>query len=432
MSETDQVREDEGLKAGGTMADAGQADELATSAEPAHESEQAPGAEGAERAPESTSEPLPKPAPTPEPEPSHVVRQWVSMPGGSLDARVGAGAVEEIGVVLRSAVGRPRAAALAFDPAAPADLVEHLRRDLTSTGYEPHLVELPEAVSCHDLTALAQLLAQLGRAGITADDLVVAAGGYDALSLASAACTAWCGGVTLVGVPLDLHALVEAPLTPRPFDVGGKERMASLRPSFRHLVCDPVWMDLDQGEEPARLARALMAATAVAESQKAFEALFDRASSVAAGDGDDLMDQAMDTLKGRGRLVSSTVLAQRQALAYGQDVANALARLAPGVAPSTLLAGALRFAARLSAGQGKLKVDDVLAQDELLDRLDLPDVTGAFDPDEVIAALKAERFLRTNRFMVEAPESFGRVRLMSVDDELLREHVGAWCASRER
>lgn len=410
MSETDQAR----------AAEEDEATEAAAKA----------GREVAEAAAE-VAEPAPT-EPAPEAPVRHVTRQWVSLPGGSIDARVGAGAVEEIGTVLKNAVGKPRVAALVVDPATPADLAEHLQRDLADAGYRAALSELPVSGDCHTLEALGRLLEAFGACGLTADDLVVAVAGYDGLSLASIASRVWCGGVALVGVPLDLRALIDAPLTPRPLDVGDLPRMVSVRPGFRHLVCDPDRMDLSPEGEDARMARALMAATAVAESQKAFEHLFDQAVDLAAGDADALVDQAMATLKARGHLVSSTVLAVRQSIAYGQDVASALAPLAPGLPYSTLLSGALRFAARLSAGQGKLKVDDVLTQDELLDRLGLPDVTGSFDPDEVISALKAERFLRTNRFMVEAPESFGRVRLMTVDDDLLREHVGAWCATRER
>ena len=50
---------------------------------------------------------------------------------------------------------------------------------------------------------------------------------------------------------------------------------------------------------------------------------------------------------------------------------------------------------------------------------------------DIIAAIKAERFEKTNRFLLGLPRSLGRVRLAAVSDELIAEHVAAWCASRE-
>ena len=52
------------------------------------------------------------------------------------------------------------------------------------------------------------------------------------------------------------------------------------------------------------------------------------------------------------------------------------------------------------------------------------------DADALIAAMREERYRRTNRFMLALPRSLGRVRLSMVPDDLLAEHVGAWCASR--
>ena len=41
------------------------------------------------------------------------------------------------------------------------------------------------------------------------------------------------------------------------------------------------------------------------------------------------------------------------------------------------------------------------------------------------------RFLDENRFLLPLPLDFGRVRLTAVDDEMLSEHVVAWCESRQ-
>jgi 3-dehydroquinate synthetase len=144
-----------------------------------------------------------------------------------------------------------------------------------------------------------------------------------------------------------------------------------------------------------------------------------------------LCEQLQDTMKSRGKILSSTALALRQSITYGEAFAAALVRLVgPGLAPSTARAEALRFQARLACGDGLFSVDDVLAQDELLDRLELPMLQATVDPDELVAAVREERFARSNRFLLGLPRKLGRVRLAAVSDERIAEHVAAWCASR--
>ena len=72
----------------------------------------------------------------------------------------------------------------------------------------------------------------------------------------------------------------------------------------------------------------------------------------------------------------------------------------------------------------------MLTQDELLDRLELGYVECSVDPAAMAAALKAERFRRSNKFMLELPRSLGRVRLAAVEDDQLAEHAAAWCSAR--
>jgi 3-dehydroquinate synthetase len=358
-----------------------------------------------------------------------VLRQWISAPGGSCDVRVGAGLVGSCGHVLRTAVGKPRACALMSTDESDPDLVERLRRQLTDAGFFVHPVELPRGSEARTLASAGRTLEALGREGITSDDLVLATGDVDALSLAANVCCVWCGGVPLAAVPVDLDAMVEAAVTPRGLSVGDSDEMVTAGAFVRYMLCDPEVMDLAADGEKARLARALMVATAVAENENAFSRLWDRAEEIIAGDVELLLEQAVDTLKSRGHLVSSTALAVRQSIDYGQTFARAMARLVPGAERSTLLAEGLRFAARLSAGVGGLPVDDVLAQDELLDALGIGTLECVVDHGAMISALKEERFTRTNRFLLAVPQVIGRVRLTSFEDALLDEHARAWCAA---
>ena len=180
------------------------------------------------------------------------------------------------------------------------------------------------------------------------------------------------------------------------------------------------------------MARVMMVVTAMCDSETAFSHLWDRTEGICANDGAILCEQLQDTLKSRGKIVSSTALALRQSLTYGESFAAALMRIVPDVAPSVARAEALRFQARLSAGEGQLEVDDVLAQDEILDQLEIPYLQADIDPQELIDAVRGVRLERSNRFLLELPRKLGRVRLASVSDELIGEHVAAWCATRAK
>lgn len=358
-------------------------------------------------------------------------RQWVSLPGGSCDFRMGTNQLDEASIILKGAVGKPRASVLLAQEGEQEDVLETMRRQMTDAGFLVERVSVPQGVPVRDVKAAAALLADLGDAGITADDLVVAVGNTDLLSLASYACAQWCGGVPLVMVPTGMVALLEAPVTPRGIDVGSRERILQVKQGAKHVLFDFGVGVPNEVNEDVLMARVHMVVTAMCDSETSFSKLWDRSEGIVSGDPEVLCEQLQETLKLRGKIVSSTALALRQSISYGEAFARALIRLVgDDLAPSTARAEALRFQARLAAGEGMFEIDDVLAQDELLESLELPILQATVDPDELVAAVRAERFARSNRFLLGLPRKLGRVRLAAVDDELIAEHVAAWCASR--
>ena len=380
--------------------------------------------------PESAAAPEPAPAvePTSEPEISRV-RQWVTLRGSSMDARTGWGLTENVAKDLRSAVGKPHGCLFVFEAGTPTDLVERLARDLSAQGFALRQSEL--AAPERSLAGVEAFCGALTEHVITADDLVVACGHTSLLAVASFACARWCGGVSLAEAPLSLPSAIVAGTTPPALDVAGTPGMLEQDAAVRFSLMDVALYGFDPTSEDARLSFALMAATAMCDSDKAFGRLWDQVDALMAADPSTLVTQLADTVKSRGKVVSSTALSTRQSIAYGQTFATALGTLTGDSVPtSTLLADGLRFSARLSVAQEIFSIDDMLTQDELLERLGLGTCEVSVDPDALVDALKAERFRRSNRLMLPIPRAIGRVRLASVEDDLLREHVAAWCAAR--
>lgn len=358
-----------------------------------------------------------------------VTRQWVSIPGGSVDARIGAGVTSHISNLMRGVSGRNPRCLVFYDPDLDAGLLEELRREVVGAGYG--VTTRAMVGKAATVEAAQELMSALAEAHVTKDDAVFAAGDINLLSVASLACDVWCGGVPLVLYPMDLDAFVEAPATPHALDCAGRSQMVSGRPSARRMYCDLDVVSRDPGAEATRFARALMVSTAMASSEKEFSRLWDNAEDLMVGDETTLVLELGYCAKGRGRLMSSTSIALRQSASYGFTFLRAMRPLVSADVPdSTLFAEGLRFCARVSAGTGKFAVDDVFAQDDLLDIMGLGQTPMcAVDPEAMRQALKGECFLRTNRFMLELPQVIGRVRLTAVDDDLLREHTDAWCSS---
>lgn len=355
-------------------------------------------------------------------------RQWITLRGGSMDARIGPGVLDNLGRDLKTAVGRPHTCLLAATPETSPDLVEKLRREITDAGFLVKVSTLPSGPECCTLERAGELFSVLAESSVTRDDLFCAIGDRYALSLASFVAGTWCGGMSLSQVPLDLTAAVEASVTPRYLSLPGAPEVIANEGCARFCHCDLDLIGWEDETEETLLGRALMVATATSESAKAFEGLWDRTDKMLEGDCDTFSKQLGDTLKSRGKMAASTSVAIRQALGYCQTFVHAMRPLVgEGIPESTLLAEGMRLSARLSYGIGDLSVDDILAMDELLERLGLGTMECDVDPDEMIAALKAERFSRTNRFLLSIPKTLGRVRLTTVAEELLAEHIGAWC-----
>lgn len=356
-------------------------------------------------------------------------RQWIPMPGGSCDVRMGEGALEQGSKVFRNSVGTPSRCVAIVREDEDAGLVEELRRQLVDASYEVSFHTLAHG-EVRTLEEASRLFGYLASVHATGDDLCCALGDADVLSLASYVSSAWCGGMSLAVVPTDEIALFEGAFVPRGLMVSGLDNMVTTRPYARHVLLDYALAVSALDSEPSCYARALAVSAAMCGSERVFSELWDRADLIMAGDEDALTAQLMATAKARGQAMSSTAAAIRQSVDYGRNIARAIAHASNTQMPaSALLAEGMRFAARLSVGLGKLSIDDMLAQDELLQTLGLGTVSCSIEPQAFLDALKEERFLRTNRFMLLVPLAIGRVRMTSVDDDLLVEHASAWCAA---
>lgn len=356
-----------------------------------------------------------------------VTRQTLGLPGGACDMRIGRGALDRMGYDVRGTVGKPRLAFVLAGDAAPKRVLKEVRRQLVSEGFSVEGERLADDASARTPDALARLYEQLDEAGITSDDLIVAIGGPDVLSLACHAASRWCSGTTLVHVPCDVVAALEVAVSPRGLDVGEIDQ-AVLAPGHPRMVIADLDVILDQAEEQERMACVLMAQSAILDNAGAFERLAGRAEQLLEGDVTAWSEQIADTAKARARITSSSSLVVRRGLSFGLTTARALRRLLPKAGMAELLAEGLRFESRLAVViDENADVDNVFALDALLDSLGLEELPCKVKPKKLARALRDECMMRMNRFQLPLPLRMGRVRITAIDDDVLLDHAEAWC-----
>ncbi len=362
-------------------------------------------------------------------QPKQLIRQWIALKDGSCDVRYGQRAIDQLGAILRTAVGVPYKLALVRDSCVCDEVFEEIQRDLTSQGFRVTCVRLQDADES-SLSLVETLCTSFLDMGLTADDYICVVGDVTLIALVGAAARVWCQGTPVCAVPLSFHALIDAATLPQMLTLNKVPAMLSLSARYDQVVCDTSLIHFDLHAQDAQYARLMMIATCMAESSQAFSKLWDTSYDVMDASFETFSAQLLETLKIRGRIISSSALAVRNAASYGVSFARALQKVSHATY-TACFAESLRFCARLACALEHLEIDDVLAQDELLDRFECGSVCGDVDPHELFCALKDELFLRSHKAQLPLPQALGRVRMTTVTDELLHEHIDAWCMAHK-
>ncbi len=360
------------------------------------------------------------------------LRQAISVSGNRCVILASSGIRERAGSELASAVGKPRLAALLVEEGTSAERAEEIRRLLSSSGFRTFDVAIPAGWAALSLEAALDVADELAGRGLTPDDGIVAIGGMEALSLASWVAGNWGGKASCLGLPTTLEACILASGTPHNLSAAGTRGIVHCPPAFSSLLADPELVTEGEGERSRQNAYALMVQSAFVESPKAFDLVISSSETVAPDDTMGLLSQALETARARGRLASSTLASARRSLEMGLPLARALAsRLGEEYPFGSYLAEGLRFEARLAWQLSGLDPDVVFALDALLARFGLEEVSCALTPDELLRAMKDETAKLTNRRMFILPRAVGRALPEPVDDDVLIQHLTAFCKARK-
>ena len=128
----------------------------------------------------------------------------------SYDVVIGRGLLGHLGGMLE---GAQRVAII--HPGALVTSAEAIRQDLSDSGFEVTLLEVPEAEDAKTAEVAAFCWSVLGSAGFTRSDAVIGLGGGATTDLAGFVAATWLRGIRVVQVPTTLLGMVDAA-------VGGK------------------------------------------------------------------------------------------------------------------------------------------------------------------------------------------------------------------
>lgn len=356
-----------------------------------------------------------------------VIRQSITVPGGSCDMRIGNDVLYNMGRELRLLVGKPRKAALICGTEVSDALTEELRRQLADGGFSVAEARITNQDCITTVDIAHELCIFLSDEGITADDVLVFAGNEQVAGLASYLANSWCGGVEYAFIPTSSLAAVQGITTPPALRTTATSTpLIATKARPRMAFCDLNFMNLYEGEQ-FQTALVYAVSTAVCDNTDAFGRLAEKTQKLMEHDEQTIVDQLVDTIKCRGRIEASTSLAIRQGNSYGFIFEAALDRLFDGIPRALKIAEGLRVNARLAVGLEEADMDLMYSQDALLASLGIGQIACDVQAHELIEALKSVCFARTNRFLLPLPLALGRVRYTAVPDELLQEHLQAWC-----
>jgi 3-dehydroquinate synthase len=336
------------------------------------------------------------------------------------DVVVGRGLLGHLPAMLQGA-----ARVAIIHPASLTVSAEAMRDDLADAGFEPTLIEVPDAEDAKTADVLAFCWTVLGTAGFTRTDALVSLGGGATTDLAGFVAATWLRGVSIVHVPTTLLAMVDAA-------VGGKTGIntaagKNLVGSFwspAGVLCDlNALASLPRHELLAGMAEVVKVGfTSDPVILDAVEADAELATDPAADVLPELIARAIqvkaDVVSADFR-ESATELG-RQVLNYGHTFGHAVERRERyrwrhGAA----VAVGMMYVAELAGLGGRLAAADVDRHRDVLGALTLPTTYAAGHWDALLAGMAMDKKTRGSLLRFVVLDGIGRPALWEGPDPAL-------------
>lgn len=359
-----------------------------------------------------------------------VRRQLLNFKTKSTDCRIGSGAFLELPRFLKGVVTVPKRSVVVCRSDSRDRYGVTVERSLIDAGFSVAYFCIDNEVSANTLSQAARLFEMLESEQITSDDVIVTLGDRDVAALGCWCANSWCAGTSSVIIPTTLASMVCSTTAMRGLSVFSSEDMLSLAPRAELCVAD---IDLlaDNSIDELREGYVELLLSMLADSRRKWDGFNELMPGILNGDEVSCIEAICQAQSARKDIVGAVNISARAALDFGYTTARALGRLLGADVPRyQLLAEGMRFEARVAIDAVDFKVEDVFELDDRFEDLGIDELPFDLEPDAFIDALRAERFKRSNRFMLALPPCVGGIRLATVEDEILERHASAYLASR--
>ncbi len=345
----------------------------------------------------------------------------LAVPGAPYSGIVGHGLLGRAHVLLDAAGLTPRTAAIVSPEGPCAAYADGLARSLTTAGWRPHSISVPDGEESKSLAGLGALWEAFASAGLDRGSVVFAVGGGVVGDLAGMAAATYMRGLPLVHVPTSLLAQIDSSL-------GGKvavnlpqgKNLAGVFHQPRLVLADLLCLDtLPDAHLLDGFAEGIK--HAVLFDADLFAWLEDRHADLLARDPIALRYFVARNVQLKAAVVAAdpTESGLRAVLNYGHTIGHALERAAPawGLTHGQAVAVGMIAEARAAVAGGLSSPQVADRLEDLLSAVGLPARAPRLDLEVALAALKLDKKIVQGRLRSPVVADVGTVALADVDLE---------------
>ncbi|MCQ2752041.1 MAG: 3-dehydroquinate synthase [Coriobacteriales bacterium] len=357
----------------------------------------------------------------------------------SYNAHVGRGALSNFADEIKSL--KPKAKILIIcDKKVEPIYGEIVQNKLEDADFLVETYSFKEGEYSKCLDVIDDIWTNLSQRGYNRGDLIVAVGGGVVSDIACFVSATYMRGIDFAIVPTTLLSMVDA-------CIGGKG--AINMPQGKNLIGvfhQPIYVCADtrclNTLAPAQIQNGyaeLIKTSLIAKRRSFFEWLRDNAQSILDSDEVALTNAIKLSMEEKGRLVSFDPYDNqgvREILNFGHTFAHALEAIylskKSQIDHGLAVAEGIRFASRLSVQVCGLDIEVVKQIDKLLDRFNIGQIQDKLEEEAIYNFMKIDKKSKNLDSMIHFVllRDIGNPLACNVDEDVLREHISAFCRSR--
>ncbi|MCL2024240.1 MAG: 3-dehydroquinate synthase [Coriobacteriia bacterium] len=296
----------------------------------------------------------------------------------------------------------------------------------------PEVIALtvPAGEACKTWDVVGQLCDAMAQAQVERDDLIVALGGGAVSDLVGFVAHIYKRGMAFALISTTLLSMVDAAIGGKTaIDLaGGKNLVGAFHHPLAVLADTRCLEHLSETEFSSGLAE--VAKTAFIEGEELTAFCEEHAAALRARDAALCTELILRCMEFKAIVVASDPFDRgaRECLNYGHTLAHAIEREAGygAIAHGMAVAEGIRFAARVGVQMSGASMETVARQDALLTAFGIAPLAERWTPLQMMDALRADKKVRDGKVRMVLLADIGQWEVVSVDDEILIEHLRAW------